>query len=57
MAGPMQKAASAVDADTSFRVAARTSSGAVSDLQRADRAHDEAPSRTDAECCLDALCS
>jgi hypothetical protein len=36
MAGPMQKAASAVDADTSFRVAARTSSGAVSDLQRAD---------------------
>jgi hypothetical protein len=36
IAGRMQKAASAVDADTSFRAAARTSPGAVSDLQRAE---------------------
>ena len=35
----MQKAASAVDAETSFRAAARTSPGAVSDLQRAETAH------------------
>jgi hypothetical protein len=35
----MQKAASAVDADTSFRAAARTSPGAVSDLQRAELEH------------------
>jgi hypothetical protein len=44
MAGPMQKAGSAVDADTSFRAAARTSPGAVSDLQRAEGAFD-------ASCC------
>jgi hypothetical protein len=36
--GRMQKAASPVDADTSFRAAARTSPGAISDLQRAGSA-------------------
>ena len=35
IAGRIQKAASAVDADSSFRAAARTAPGAVSDLQGA----------------------
>ena len=54
MAGPMQKAASAVEAETSFRTAARTSPGAVRDLQRAElahlegrRGHEAAPDRGD----------